>query len=255
MQQAPDVIETYRQRLHELADIDSIRALTSDTLDRMGFRDFAYHIVQLPGIDSVERQRAIGITSYPDQWSRHYSDNNCVDFDPVVLRAKETRKTFFWNDEMSIDKLTKRQLRLLDDAGGLAIANGLTSPLLSRNGEFAAFSVIPGSSLSRVHVTPDVVNLVRLMGEYLHSHTASIVVQNSLMPKSKRRKSLLSPREAETLGWVARGKSSWEISVILSLSEKSVEFYLDSVRLKLGATNRTHAVVRAMIMGLISLET
>jgi len=54
----------------------------------------------------------------------------------------------------------------------------------------------------------------------------------------------LTDRERDTLAWVAEGKSDWEISVILGLSETTVRFHVDNARRKLGAVNRAQAVAR-----------
>ncbi len=56
----------------------------------------------------------------------------------------------------------------------------------------------------------------------------------------------LTTREAETLFWVAQGKSNGEISVILGASEKTVKKFLGKVFDKLGTDNRTAAAVRAL---------
>lgn len=56
----------------------------------------------------------------------------------------------------------------------------------------------------------------------------------------------LTPREKDALAWVAEGKSDWEISVILGLSEATVRFHVDNARRKLGAVNRAHAVARLL---------
>jgi LuxR family transcriptional regulator, quorum-sensing system regulator BjaR1 len=52
----------------------------------------------------------------------------------------------------------------------------------------------------------------------------------------------LTRRERDVLGFVADGKTDWEISVILGVSEATVRFHVDNGRRKLGATNRAHAV-------------
>ncbi|MGB4819009.1 MAG: helix-turn-helix transcriptional regulator, partial [Saprospiraceae bacterium] len=62
---------------------------------------------------------------------------------------------------------------------------------------------------------------------------------------------VLSERERECLLWTARGKSSWEISVIVGLSENTVSSYLKNAMKKLGTTNRVLAVVQAIKDGLI----
>jgi DNA-binding response OmpR family regulator len=55
----------------------------------------------------------------------------------------------------------------------------------------------------------------------------------------------LTDREIETLTWAARGKTSGEISTILGLTKRTVDFHIDNARLKLNATSRVHAAVKA----------
>ena len=54
----------------------------------------------------------------------------------------------------------------------------------------------------------------------------------------------LTDRERDSLGWVAEGKSDWEIAMILGLAESTVRFHVDNARKKLGAVNRAQAVAR-----------
>jgi DNA-binding CsgD family transcriptional regulator len=54
----------------------------------------------------------------------------------------------------------------------------------------------------------------------------------------------LTARERDCLAYVAEGKSDWEISVILSISQATVRFHVDNARTKLDAVNRTQAVAR-----------
>jgi len=61
----------------------------------------------------------------------------------------------------------------------------------------------------------------------------------------------LTPRERDVLAWVAEGKSDWEISVILGLSESTVRWHVDNARDKLGAVNRAQAVARMAAAGLL----
>lgn len=56
----------------------------------------------------------------------------------------------------------------------------------------------------------------------------------------------ITPREAETLLWVAQGKSNADIAVILGLSEKTVKQHLGSVFQKIGVEGRNAATVRAL---------
>ncbi|RDJ01924.1 helix-turn-helix transcriptional regulator [Rhizobium grahamii] len=63
----------------------------------------------------------------------------------------------------------------------------------------------------------------------------------------------LSLRERECLLWVARGKSSWGIGVILGISENTVNFHIKNVMRKLEVTSRTVAAMKAVEFGIIEL--
>ena len=62
----------------------------------------------------------------------------------------------------------------------------------------------------------------------------------------------LTPRERECLKWAAVGKSEWEISQILGISEHTSEKHLLNAKSKLGAVNRVQAVAEAIRRGYIS---
>jgi len=59
----------------------------------------------------------------------------------------------------------------------------------------------------------------------------------------------LTPRERDAIAWVAQGKSDWEISVILGVSEATARWHVDNARRKLGAVNRAQAVARMAAAG------
>ncbi|WP_321499636.1 helix-turn-helix transcriptional regulator [Breoghania sp.] len=64
---------------------------------------------------------------------------------------------------------------------------------------------------------------------------------------------LLTEREAEVLTWAAHGKTSREISDILKISANTVNFHIKNVLFKLGAVNRSSAVVAAIMAGEIDV--
>ena len=61
----------------------------------------------------------------------------------------------------------------------------------------------------------------------------------------------LNDREIEALMWAARGKTSGEISLIMAITERTVNFHLNNARDKLGVATRIQAAVKATIAGLI----
>ena len=63
----------------------------------------------------------------------------------------------------------------------------------------------------------------------------------------------LSPRQQEIMKWVTAGKSNWEIGMILHISETTVRNQLVRIMRKLDVHTRTHALAKAIELGLISL--
>lgn len=62
----------------------------------------------------------------------------------------------------------------------------------------------------------------------------------------------LTDRELEALTWVARGKSSSDIAVILGISERTVNFHMDNAMRKAGVSTRVQAAVKCAMLGLIN---
>lgn len=66
------------------------------------------------------------------------------------------------------------------------------------------------------------------------------------MERHSKNSQLLTPRELEVMGWVARGKSASEIAGILKITKRTVDEHAQTAMRKLGAANRTHTVAIAV---------
>jgi LuxR family quorum sensing-dependent transcriptional regulator len=64
---------------------------------------------------------------------------------------------------------------------------------------------------------------------------------------------LLTVRECEVLTWAAQGKTAWEIGMILRIAKRTVDEHTRSAACKLGAANKTQAVVLALLKHLIEV--
>jgi len=71
--------------------------------------------------------------------------------------------------------------------------------------------------------------------------------------RPQKTNNVLTTREIEVLGWVARGKSAWEIGEILHIAKRTVDEHVRTAARKLGAVNRTHAVAIALRDRIIDL--
>lgn len=80
----------------------------------------------------------------------------------------------------------------------------------------------------------------RALGQYFHQHMLRIFGRGS------EKAIIVSAREIDCLKWMAAGKTAWEVSTILGISERTVRFHLNAAREKLQCTTTTQAVAKAV---------
>jgi DNA-binding CsgD family transcriptional regulator len=124
----------------------------------------------------------------------------------------------------------------------------LTVPLRERLGEMAVFGITvdmePAEWSKQKHV---VARECRILANYFHGHVLRISGCDS------DDDILLSARELDCLKWTAAGKTAWEASIILGISERTVRFYLNTAREKLNCATTTQAVAKAVVNQLIDV--
>jgi LuxR family transcriptional regulator of spore coat protein len=64
---------------------------------------------------------------------------------------------------------------------------------------------------------------------------------------------VLTPREQEVLGLVAKGLSAKEIAGEIGIAPRTVEGHIDTVRLKVRARNKAHLVTQAVLAGVLKI--
>lgn len=68
---------------------------------------------------------------------------------------------------------------------------------------------------------------------------------------AEERDTTLTPRESETLKWLAEGKTIEETAIILGVSMETIKTFCKSIRTKLNCTNAPSMVKRAYELGIL----
>jgi ATP/maltotriose-dependent transcriptional regulator MalT len=87
--------------------------------------------------------------------------------------------------------------------------------------------------------------IAMLLGLRRDADAAKLADENMMVGKGH-----LTGREHDALSGLFAGSSNKEIARSLNLSEVTIKHHLKSLRSKLGAKNRTHAVCRAIELGI-----
>lgn len=99
-------------------------------------------------------------------------------------------------------------------------------------------------------VRKDLLDTIRAVHAGQHYVTPSVAVTM----KSHLHSDALTAREIQVLELAAMGKSNRLIGVQLGISEETVKVHMKKVLSKMGASDRTHAVVLAVERGIIDLR-
>lgn len=74
------------------------------------------------------------------------------------------------------------------------------------------------------------------------------------MSIKSRETASLSARELDVLHWMCDGKSNWEISQILGLSQHTVKHHVSNILNKLEVSNRQNAAIKGIELDLVAYE-
>ncbi|WP_162458030.1 autoinducer binding domain-containing protein [Mesorhizobium tianshanense] len=221
----------------ELArDEPSIKTALQEFATDSGFEHFAYF--------SVRVSDARGLSNYPLKWQERYVSNNYVTLDPVIAQAKRLMRPFTWSMKQ-MQSLGRAERKFFDEAAEFGIRSGISIPVKAGFGRTVMLTL----ATNRDEPGPVVVRDVALAATAVAFVHISLIRLSAKLPRTGQTD--LSPREATCLAWASIGKTMNETAKLLTISERSVRFYLEQARDKLGANNVAHAVRLAVERDLI----
>ncbi len=240
--------QVYFELFDELSQVtgrDSGDAFMQRARELYGLSHIAYLGVNIPG--PTHGSHYVHST-YADSWEHHYVTQDYVSVDPVVRRGLTGLLPLDWRQ---LPKDQPKIRRLFDESREAGIGRqGLTFPLRGRLGETAIFSINADvNDREWAALRRSFMRDFQIIATYFHNGVLAEAGNELASPAST-----LSPRERECLKWAAAGKTDWAIGKILSISERTARFYLDSARSKLNALTRTQAVAKAVALGLIDVQ-
>lgn len=178
----------------------------------------------------------------PAEWANHYLEQDYQAIDPTITTALSEKTPFLWDDCYQAikgrGKLSKRQRAFFAEAKGIGLGNGIVAPLSGYQGSKVCISV----SGEKSDVGLPEKHAVHILAIYFAEALKRLSAQGSETLTAPQ----LTTREMEILRFYAVGKSAWDISTILTISEWTVRFHLTNVRRKFGVTSMVHAVAIAI---------
>ncbi|KAF0675317.1 helix-turn-helix transcriptional regulator [Profundibacterium mesophilum] len=235
-----------QKRLHDIiehvsgaSNIGEIGATILGLTDVLDVEHIAYH--------SVNGGGEYASSTYKDDWIDCYLGNGYSRIDPVVQAGFTQFGPVNWNE---LDWSGKSARAFMGEAQSAGVGNqGLSIPIRGPRGQFALFTVSQRDSIEGWKSYTDNFALDLVMLAHVINQKAlelDTVQGRGEIPR-------LSPREADALTLLAGGMNRAQSADYLRISEHTLRVYIESARFKLKANNTTHAVARAICLGMIAV--
>jgi LuxR family transcriptional regulator, quorum-sensing system regulator CviR len=181
--------------------------------------------------------------SYPKEWLQLYQSHGFQFVDPIVQRLLKSWQQQVWDNDF---KASNQEKEFSGMARSFGLKHGLTygMPSKVRSGH-----TLVSFADSQNSFGPREFTLMELLIGPLHTSIEQVMTRRDAKPLKD-----ITSRERVILGWLSEGKSSWEISRMLQISERTVKFHLGNLYRKLEVTNRAQAVSAAVQAGLLCLS-
>lgn len=240
---------TYISSLQEANTPEAVCQRLLEVTSEFGLTALMAGTVPQPGTPEGKQKEHVLLCDWPVDWLERYVARNYVDHDPIVTRMKQLQAPFQWSDAAQKTRVGRGGKAVMGDAGEFKLKDGLAFPLITLDRQIVMVS-LGGERIDMSGMEFGMISLVATyaIGRAMELTTAPMrtIEHVDIVPRVE-----LTPRETECLKWAAVGKSEWEISQILGISEHTAEKHLLNAKFKLGAVNRVQAVAEAIRRGCI----
>jgi len=229
------------EQIQSLLSADSLDDLVeglSKSSKQLGFDHFSYGIrVSFPlSFDTIKL-----IDNYSEEWRDKYHSQNYLAIDPTVQHGVKITQPVIWSES-----LFSRARPFWDDANSFGLVHGWSQSSHSVGGISGMLTLArssePLKDIELLCKTPLLVWFNQI------AHTA---LETQLLPEKDKSQVRLTVRETEIIRWTALGKTAFEISIILGISENTVLFHLKNIIAKFNANNKISAAVQAALLGFL----
>lgn len=193
----------------------------------------------------VGQSEYLAVHNAPVEYEQTLNNQVLAKRDPVIQHCRRQTVPIIWDQATYT---TQGVGELWEEQSRFGYATGIAMALHLPEGRHFVFGVDRDQALPH-----DSAELTRIVADLqlfvVCAHEAAMRVMNPQRVEADAPR--LTPREAEVLRWTMEGKTAWEVGAILGITERTAVLHLSNATRKLDATNKHHAVLKALKLGLI----
>lgn len=228
-------IRTHIRLVRECPSAEHLSQVIHELIKQCEFDYYQFNLFLPSGL----LQSHVSVFSHsPSNWLEHYWQNQLAAHDPLLLMSLRQNQPIVWSELSRMDTvMTEPGQAIMRLRAEYGMREGITFPIHSGQGHHGILHI------SREQITGDIFPGIHLFGTiypYIFQKACEL-----MSPPSPN----LSERERQCLFWVSEGKTSWEAAKILGITERTVNFHLNSAIRKTGCKNRYQAIARNVAAG------
>ncbi|QPL47630.1 LuxR family transcriptional regulator [Halomonas sp. A40-4] len=224
---------------------EDLQAAMSGIIKNLGFQKFIYAFF-VPEKATCSSEKMV-ISGYPEEWRDRYKKNDYTFIDPVTKYCRKNVTPISWSG-LRVAKEGQNN-KVINEAKEFGLTYGRTIPL---HGPGGAWSLLSISSSAKDDFFENNKDPRVAFAYYIAATMHGAVAEKHYKQKGGCYvKAPITEREREVIAWAAEGKTLWETSVILGISESTVKFHMNSASEKLGGVNKVSTVSKAILHGIL----
>ena len=223
--------------LEDCVDLDSMFSRIVLCTRTLGF-DYAAFGMQMPL--PLNSPKVVTRNNYGQSWWDTYLKNNYFLVDPVVRHVLVSDTAVLWSDAFFSSAPA-----FWESAKLHGMRYGWTKGTRSESGMISQLSLVRSERQLSEEELAAKEPYMKHLAEIAHRKMAAILVAEQFPESSAE----LTLKEFEVIRWCADGKTNVEIALISNVSVSTVNFHMNNILKKLGASNKTHAVMKASRFG------
>ena len=217
-----------------IKNIENLKELKNTLVDELGVESL------IVGCSSQNNTLNNYFFDTNEEWESLYRKLNYSLVDPIYQHALKSAKPVSWSDAyLQADSSSSE---FIEHAKQYNLLEGICYATTPHSITYSTAMASIGNG-----ATPLTCRQTEILTQIL-PHLVEAIARKSLWDCPK-----LTPSEIEVAKWSALGKSYWEQSRIMSISERTVKFHMGNICTKLNATNKTQAVAKCMALGFVSI--
>jgi len=232
-------LDCFAEAVQSAEALGELESLASRALADLGFNSFM-----------LSHHAAHGIRELFGPCNRYFMHRYRTErmdlVDPVARAVDTSWLPVAWDFRDYVRSDERRCAELFEQSAEVGYERGISAPINGPHGRHMVLAGIYGGGSASLRASERRLgHMLMILGVHVARAHHRLTARLACLGPA------LTARERECLTWSSKGKTAWEVSRIIGVAERTVNFHLQNAMAKLEAPSKHQAYLRAADLNLI----